>query len=383
MKILMISYDYAGSASGIISRRVAEELVSQGQQVKVICRNIASTPDSAVEVHSVNGPLGGNAFVSRIINRLKRCRSSYFYDALWVRSAIRYGRKLCHEWQPDIIYCRTSPEEACYVGTKLHNKWGAKLVQHFSDPVPAPVEYEPLSRRRTTLLKRMVKVINEADMVSYGNEAMLRYVIEQSGYDFSSKAFISPDAAESAVPHHYNFVERKDIRLTYLGNIYGSRNPQPLFEAIESLNANGAHIHLDIYSPQPSKEPQCYRFVEYKGRTSNVWKAMEQSDILVDLDGDDSTPVFISSKLKDYLLLNRPILSITPNNSPSEQLLKGVDSAVVTRNSKEEIAHSLDQILSSDYKNLTYNDRTALISLFDPKVVVADLLTIFDSITKR
>ena len=53
MKILVITYNYGDSASGIISRRIAEELTAQGEQVKVICRDAVSIPDSPVEIDRV------------------------------------------------------------------------------------------------------------------------------------------------------------------------------------------------------------------------------------------------------------------------------------------------------------------------------------------
>ena len=383
MKILVITYNYGDSASGIISRRIAEELTAQGEQVKVICRDAVSIPDSPVEIDRVESLFSRNSFADRILGRIKRCGKAYFYDWMWVRAAIRYGSKLCREWQPDIIYCRTSPEEACYVGDALKQIFGIKLVQHFSDPIPAPLGYEPQSRRRIVLAGKMSNIVKAADIVSYGNEAMRDYALTQIGYDFSHKSIISPDAGACGEMRTVEFGNEENIVLTYLGNIYGSRNPQPLFDAIASLNKQGLNVKLDIYAPQPANMTQCNNFVEYKGRTSDVWSALEQSDILVDLDGDDDIPVFISSKLKDYILINRPILSITPAGSPSDRLLQGVESAQTTRNQAAAIESAIKTILTGKYKICKYDDRTQLIELFDPKAIAQNLITTFKSITQR
>ena len=178
MKILVITYNYAESASGIISRRMSEALAAKGHAVKVICSNTPHAISEGVEVFTASSIFTTNRLLSRICGRLKRTGNLYFHDFSWVKAATKHAAKICKEWKPDLVYCRTSPEEACYVGTALKRRIGVKVAQHFADPIPAPFEYEPDSRRRRVLTKRMYKVVESADIVSYGNQAMHDYALE-------------------------------------------------------------------------------------------------------------------------------------------------------------------------------------------------------------
>ena len=117
------------------------------------------------------------------------------------------------------------------------------------------------------------------------------------------------------------------------------------------------------------------------GYTRDVNGALEHSDILVDIDGDDQRPVFISSKLKDYLLINRPILSITPEMSPSEQILKDIDSVATSRNQIEAITSAIRSILDNDYKSWSYDDRSRLIEMFNPSTIADNLLLTLKNLT--
>lgn len=381
MKILVITYNYAESASGIISRRMSEALASKGNDVKVICSNTPHATSDGVEVHTVSSIFTKNRLASRICGRLKRTGALYFHDFSWVRAVVRFAKQICNEWTPDFVYCRTSPEEACYVGTALKKRFGVKVVQHFADPIPAPFEYEPQSRRRRQLAKRMYKVVESADVVSYGNQAMHDYALEQIGYDFTSKSYISPDAGACGQMRKCDFTESDEVVMTFLGNIYGNRKPQNLYKAIDSLNRSGYKITMQIFAEKPHNESTHYDFIKYIGYTRDVNGALEHSDILVDIDGDDQRPVFISSKLKDYLLINRPILSITPEMSPSEQILKGIDSVATSRNQIEAITSAIRSILDNDYKSWSYDDRSRLIEMFNPSTIADNLLLTLKNLT--
>ena len=381
MKILIITYNYAESASGIISRRMSEALAAKGNEVKVICSNRPHSTYDKVEVHTINSIFTANKFASRLCGKLKRTGAIYFYDFWWVKAATKFATQICKEWNPDFVYCRTSPEEACYVGTALKKRFGVKVAQHFADPIPAPFEYEPQSRRRRQLAKMMYKVVESADIVSYGNQAMHDYALEQIGYDFSPKSIISPDAGSCGQMRKCEFVESNEVVMTFLGNIYGNRKPQNLYKAIEVLNRAGYNITMQIFAERPHNESTDYNFIKYRGYTRDIDSALEQSDILVDIDGDDLRPVFISSKLKDYLLINRPILSITPANSPSEQILKGINSVVISRNQGDAIEEAIRTILDNDYKSWNYDDRSQLIDMFNPTTVADNLLSALNKLS--
>ena len=98
------------------------------------------------------------------------------------------------------------------------------------------------------------------------------------------------------------------------------------------------------------------------------------SDILVDLDGDDIEPIFMSSKLKQYLVYNRPVLSITPHNSPTSYLLKEMQTAEVVINNVEDIYMAILVIAEKEIAEDMYYERLPILQSFSPKRVVNELI---------
>lgn len=374
MKILLISYFYHQTASGNISQRMAEELSNVGNQLKIVTSShIGNEDDDNPQIITVANLFKPESIVYRIISKLQTLKFWYLPNIIWIVRAYYACRQVIKEWKPDVVYCRSSPEEACLVGYMLRKSCKVDVIQHFSDPIPPPSEYMIYCRKRNILGRLMKKVIESASIVSYGNSRMKDYVYRELDILQQPRSFISPDPCSKIEFVGAPKREQALVRLCYLGNIYGGRNPQPLFDAVHKLNESGIQIKLSIYSPANKLYPN-NELVSFEGYTGDVVSAMCDSDILVDLDGDDEVPVFISSKLKDYLLIGRPILSITPENSPSEELLSNLSSVISVRNNADDIRKAVHKIISTPYEQFNYSDRDNLISSFRPHKVAADLI---------
>ncbi len=374
MNVLLVSYYYGLTASGVISQRVAEELLRRGHEIIVVCNEVNHLlkDNSGVHIISIPAFASSSNLIARVFHRLKRENWIYFYNKIWVRKATSRSRQIVKDFKPDVVYCRTSPEDACYVGYNLQKELSIPVLQHFSDPIPAPLEYLPLSRKRRKVISHIRKVLKEASLVSYGNAHMQRYVEKEIGIELKSKAFVSPDMASGGQLLFTKNIN-SNVVITYLGNIYGGRNPVPLFKAIEQLNSTGCSIELRLYSNVAPSILAAYPFIKGMGYTSNIQDALTEANILVDIDGDDKEPVFISSKLKDYLLINRPILSITPEKSPSSEVLTGLKTVFISRNNSQQISASIGSIIKNNFCDNDYREREGLINYFSPPTVAKEI----------
>ena len=217
-------------------------------------------------------------------------------------------------------------------------------------------------------------MIKSATLVSYGNEAMLNYVKDVVGFDFSTKSFISPDMASGGTLQYTPSPTGSSVVLVFFGSLYGGRKPYPLFDAVAGLIYKGYNIELQVYSNVSKDVSATYPFVKNMAYNSNVFEALAKANILIDLDGDDEIPVFISSKLKDYLLINRPIVSITPNGSPSRNILGDMKTIQVVNNVDEQIKNAIEHYIKYPMDNKQYSERNSLITYFCPETVGGDLL---------
>ena len=139
---------------------------------------------------------------------------------------------------------------------------------------------------------------------------------------------------------------------------------------ISNINNKGQRCELVVYDINRTriKAPDYVRFV---GRTDDVRKALLNSDLLLNLDGDDQVPVFISSKLKEYLCCCRPILSITPEGSPSRELTEGLSTVFSVANTCVSIEKQLLEIISQTLPAEMFKERMPVIQSFTPQRVAS------------
>ena len=260
------------------------------------------------------------------------------------------------------------------VGADLRKLYHIKTLMHFTDPIPAPVPHITEGSVREKLSKKADYIIKNSDFVSFGTQQMLDYQKTLSKYLDNKRVFVSPDAASSDTIKFTSFQSGFFI-LTYLGSISGTRSSKNLFEAIKTLNSDGKKISLKIYSKRPIGEPVC-EGVNYVGSTDNVQKALVESNCYVDIDGNDTPPVFISSKLKDYLINNRPIISITPIGSPSQVLLNNLKTVQVCQDEKEQIIRCIENLYLKNIENAEYIERTAIVEQFSPKRIANQIISV-------
>lgn len=373
MKILFLAYSYGGSASGKITQRIVEELNRRGCNVRVIVAECTNKDDEG-NVIALKNILDKFPKLSYLRIKLLTAIgfSAYNSNFIWRYRVKRYVSKLLKSWCPDYIFCRSTPIDPCLVGTEIHLNTGIPVYQHFSDPLPAPSS--PDNAVRARFVKQSEYIIRYSNVVSFGTKQMGDYIQTLIKYDFSHKFSVIPDVTISVSHFPPDILPfSSTIKMVYLGTIYGTRNPYPLFHALDLLEQKGITCELFIYSKPPIKRNES-KHIRYMGYTNDVESALKEANILVDIDGDDKIPVFISSKLKDYIISYRPILSITPDASPSQILLKDQKTVVVTINDEYCIVDSIERILSNTYTVEDYNERHCLAKQFSPEVVIADII---------
>lgn len=368
-KILFITYAFdKNTPVGAGAKRIVSELANLGIHVVVVtsqnCGELIPNVDVIVRKNTPRLPV-------KLSNRLSNLFGKELLYFIWERRAYSAGKRMLNNNRDTIaIYTRANPIAVCPVGIRLKKKFNIPLLMHFTDPIPAPIEWCPneLIRKRQT--KQMLSFLPHVDLLSFGNKHMLLYQERILGRSLQDISFVSPDPGFREMVY---LPLRKDsdniVKLLFLGNIYGNRNPTQLFEAIESIS--GFTIKLYVYGNNSSDFPS---FVIKKNRTDDVRSVMQTMDILIDIDGDDETPVFISSKLKDYLSVNRPILSISPPNSPSREYISKLVTVTTTINEKNHIITALYKLLNSKFNDEDYGEREEVLKVFNPERVASEIL---------
>lgn len=367
MKILLIVDKFGGKIpTGVISYRIAEELIALGNEVVILTAYNQGNDWDLSEIHRNRKtkhllPARIREFIS---NLTQKNVSSY----RWRTNMIKLAKSVLEDYTADVIYARSTPITVCEIAAQLSYTTGIPSLMHFTDPVPAPPEWDNNVLYRRRMILTMNRILPFAKKVSFGNASMLDYEQSIVEYPFKAKAFVSTDPVPSSELFYSHPQTKEELRFVYLGSLYGSRNPQPLFDALSKIDKSGISIRLDIYDIN-RVNTQLPSFAHFVGRTNDVKTALLSANVLIDLDGDDKTPVFISSKIKEYLCCGRPILSITPDNSPSHQMTKGLKTVFHTCNEVESIEKVIRSIISTAFQEEDFKERNELIFKHSPKSV--------------
>lgn len=359
--------------------RVAKEMLCQGHDIIVLTQSLDECVDFDMsKVVVVRSILNRSTLILRILTRLGRILGIALFDIdhFWIWKAKKEVKKLLKVFVPDFVYCRSSPIDPFPVGVYSKKRFNSKLLLHFTDPIPSISEYP----RRTLYIKNLSKNVSSyikyADKLSFGTKEMLEYEEKLLRQRLKDISFVSPDAVSNALLYNVDKPKGKPLTLVYLGSICKSRNPWPLFNALKKCYEHDG-INLEIYSGNMLISSEYSSFIKFIGRTHDIHSALGQADILVDLDIDESygRNVFISSKLKDYLLINRPILSIASPDSPTRRLLDGLKTVVVVDNNEYSIIRGINQIRSMVFIDEYYKERCEVIDIFSPKNIVSNIIT--------
>ena len=363
MRILLITERFGDQIpTGVISRMMAEELHMLGNEIAVVSSEHIGEkwtygPHIICNSHTL--------IPKRVLLWVSNLLGVNLITCNWRRKALFESKRIAKSFKPDIVYARSTPVMVCEVAAVLKKELGIPVMMHFTDPVPAPIEWDTNLRYRRRMIATMNEVLPYADSISFGNASMMNYQQSLLSYSFLNKSFVVPDPVRCEELYDEKRDRKGAYRIVYLGALYGNRNPRPLFESLETLNKRGYSCELVVYDVNRTNL-RVPAFVSFVGRTDNVRKALLSIDLLLNIDGDDSTPVFISSKLKEYLCCCRPILSITPAGSPSRDLTDCLTTVFSVTNQSDLIEKTLISIMNKQLTQDMYKERETVIQSYTP-----------------
>lgn len=268
---------------------------------------------------------------------IRRLRSATLADRLlvpdiyrpWQRDAaraIRQGRLL----QPgDVLATFGQPMSDHLLGLRLATRVYAPWIAHFSDPwLDSPFR---TGGRLTELLNSRLerRVVATADAVVVTSTDTAELFRERYGAVIEHKLHVVPHAFDATL---YRAADkpREGTVVRYIGNFYGHRRPEPLFDALRVLLErdpavlDGVRLEL-VGSTEHPVNPEALAglpegLVLLRGPVDYLESLAlaESSDLLLVLDAPARHSVFLPSKLIDYLGSGTPILALTPPGAATD-----------------------------------------------------------------
>ncbi|MGI9499418.1 MAG: glycosyltransferase [Geminicoccaceae bacterium] len=283
----------------------------------------------------------------------------------WIRRAGKVTLNLIQQSRPDVFVTFAQPWINHRVGLYIKECCSdLPWLVHFSDPwvdsiyLPDAGSEEEKTRRRVWR-EQEEAIVNAADAVVFVTRQTADLVMRKYPGDWRSKVHVVPHGFDRdtlpALPSQS--ADRGPLKLIHAGNIYaGKRDPQCLFQALQHLGGRDAlagRLEVAFYGNAPVetlaelKTAGLEGIVTFEGTVGYLesLRVAAAADALLLIDAAADVNVFLPSKTVDYLMLERPILGLTPENGATADVLGSTGHTVTPPGDVQALARHLAEWL--------------------------------------
>lgn len=269
-----------------------------------------------------------------------------------------------------------------YAKSLYNRKW----VTYFIDPLPPHVhfgKFHPFPSLCKSFIKRKTDLL---DLAAGSNSKMMSF----------QKKYIANKLCES--DFYYTSYDMMNIKLVernlnesyllYTGSLK-ERKVLPLLKAFASIiQSNSTNLKLVfVGSEDISKHRSAFaKDIQSKillfPRTNDLTRYYENAVALIDIDPDIEDNVYLSSKITNYIFINRPIICITERDSPSKLIFGGCQSMLFCKNAELEIFETIKYVIYN-LSNFLYEDRLNILKQFSTEYVTKKLILKLSELSKQ
>ena len=273
-----------------------------------------------------------------------------------------------------ITFHHYTPLIAGVLYTKNHS---SKLAVHSLDAIPAPIGWSKNDSYFRSVKKMMARYLPKSDFFFTTNEQMLEY---QLSTFIAKKSIITEVIYNLSFGKliNYDYCDTEKNTFLYTGGLYEARQPKYILEAfkrilseypestLEFVGSNLSENSFPVFNPADKKKIIIHPF------TKDLKPYYERATALIDIDGDLPNDVFLSSKITNYITINRIIITQTGDNSPSRKIFKNILSILQCGHNVEELTNAMREAILQKGK-VDFTDRANVISLFNLNSVIDKL----------
>ena len=262
-------------------------------------------------------------------------RGNYFIpDARknWVGPSVSFLSNYIDKHKIEIIITTGPPHSLHLIGLELKHRLNLKWLADFRDPWTTIGYHKALKLTKSSKAKHEdleFRVLNAADKIIVTSN--------HTKNEFQTKTKRPISVVTNGYDSHSVKVEGKEdlFTLSHIGSLLSERNPKILWEILSELIreneefCNAFQLNLigvisddvleSIYQNGLKEHVNVVGYVNHKEAIKFQMKS--QLLLLIEIDSED-TKAIIPGKIFEYLISETPILSIGPEDSDVEQIVK-------------------------------------------------------------
>jgi glycosyltransferase involved in cell wall biosynthesis len=264
-------------------------------------------------------------------------------------------------YRPDVLVTFAFPLVDHIIGLQLKKRLELPWLAHFSDPwVDNPFKKDDwFTRALNAYLER--GVIEQADRVVFTSRETADLVMKKYEPSLQAKVRVVPHAFEPALFPSFHELPSGPIVIRYLGDLYLSRTPRPLFEALKRISSLEPDLvkkfrfeivgdvqALRLEEMGLSTLPEGLVVLRPRVGYRDSLSLMRSASGLMVVDApvaSNTKSVFLPSKLIEYLGAGRPIIGLTPPGTAAD-LISDLGGWVADPGDAHESANVMQKFLS-------------------------------------
>ena len=375
MRILVITTNIGRTAPGIVFERLIYGLSSL-HQIDVLTADY----DTSVDLSRVYNIIINKQF--NIHPRIFRLLISLFginpFDCYWALKSIRLLKsKKINPYDIAFSFISNHHFAPLIAGGKIAKKYNCKYATHFLDAIPAPPGWNDNIGYSKGVKRLMFKYLSKANALFSTNNQMLAY---QLSTFIPSKNLITDVIYNPSIDRFKEFLnsECDTNYFVYTGGIYGARKVKYLLEGFERLLELysdsyvlfvGSYIEASLLRNLNHRTLERIKILPF---TKDLDQYYSCATALIDIDADIENDVFLSSKIINYIMINRIIITETGANSPSRNLFKDIDSIIQCDHDSGQMYEAMKESIIMK-GSITFENRKHVSELFSLENVVKRL----------
>lgn len=255
----------------------------------------------------------------------------------WIFRGSAALHKVLKAYRPDVLVTFAQPWVDHLIGLRIKRKNPSlPWVAHFSDPwVDSPYSHFQSEHDKKIAMKQERSIIQSADAIVFVNKYTADLVMAKYPSEWRTKVHVVPHGYDKKLRSLVKLEQYDNsiMRVVHTGNFYGHRKPEFILRAIaELIEIPRVRSRIQFEFIGQADEMFCQNakamglddVVKFTGKMSyfeSLSKA-NSADLLLLIDAPAEKSVFLPSKIVDYLMLERPILGITPASGASAEVLQ-------------------------------------------------------------
>lgn len=380
MRFLIINMLVGQGSSGLVFDKLIRE-ISKYHKIDLICAN----PKAGIEYNS-NVTLHHINFPKYIIKRLRKYYIALFHldplEIIWNIRVKKYYHQNLRDAKYDFVFgfmssIHFAPLVASVTISKLAQ---IKCLIYSVDPLPQPLAWSKNKWIFGATKKYLMKYTSKISAFFAANNQMLGYTIKKLQIPdniytdciytpcYTSMSNLAPPPATEHI-------------FLYTGVMFGIRNPKYVLEAFKILLTEYFNSKLLFIGTNSSMTLDKYNFLDSQTKSKisilpfkeDLNSYYQQATALIDIDADTENDVYLSSKITNYINVDRIIISETGTNSPSKHLFKNIPSIIQCDHNSQQLYKAMKFAIKNK-SSIQFNDRENVRKQFNVKTIYDNLI---------